>query len=301
MRVLLAGGSFASPQPVDAWHFAWNGRTYRGSYASVPLPDGRGVGLVNTLPLDAYLAGVLGSEISASWAPEAQRAQAIVSRTYALGRLRPARAYDVAAADSDQQYGGIDGESVECRSAIEATAGQIVTFAGAPARVAYSACCGGRTAASEDVWKTPYPYLTSIDDPNCVGTPNFTWTAQIARPQIDAGLGSRLRDVGSLRDVRLTFPAADARPTDVAFVGDMMSVDASPADVRNALGPSVVRSTFLHTAAYRASDGTLELGGTGRGHGVGMCQRGARALGDGGAAAAAIVAFYFPGTVLGRV
>jgi stage II sporulation protein D len=299
VRVLLASGRFQTPQPIDAWRFAWSGRTYRGAFATVRLPDGQ-PGLINTLPLDAYLYGVLGKEISASWAPGAQGAQAIASRTYVLGRLRPAKPYDVVAAETDQQYGGLEGESVECRAAIDATAGQVVTYDAVPARVAYSACCGGRTADAADVWKTPYPYLTSIPDPNCEGTPNFSWTAEVPAPQVESALGDRIRGIGELRDVRVECQSAEDRPTGIAFVGADATYDASPVEVRSALGTSLVRSTFVRTASLRANDGVLELAGTGRGHGVGMCQRGARVMGERGVSAADILAFYFPGTALGR-
>ncbi len=299
VRVLLASDRFEAPQALDDWRFAWNGRSYRGTFATVRLPDGRPA-LINTLPLDAYLYGVLGKEISASWAPGAQGAQAIASRTYVLGRLRPTKPYDVVAAETDQHYGGLEGESVECRAAIDATAGQIVTYDAVPARVAYSACCGGRTADAADVWKTPYPYLTSMPDPNCEGTPNFSWTAEVPAPQVESALGERVRGIGELRDVRVESSSAGDRPTGIAFVGADATYDASPAEVRIALGTSLVRSTFVRSATFRANDGVLELAGTGRGHGVGMCQAGARMMGDRGLSASDIIAFYFPGTALGR-
>ena len=50
--------------PIDAWHFAWDGRSYRGTFESVELP-GSGRALINTVPLDAYLYGVLSKEVSA--------------------------------------------------------------------------------------------------------------------------------------------------------------------------------------------------------------------------------------------
>ncbi|MBD5635502.1 MAG: SpoIID/LytB domain-containing protein, partial [Candidatus Eremiobacteraeota bacterium] len=258
LRVLLASGSFPSPQPLDGWHFAWDGRTYRGTYEIVGLPDGRS-GLVNVVPLDAYLYGVLGKEISASWAPGSQQAQAIVSRTYALGKIRPGKPYDVVAAESDQHYGGMEGESVECRAAIDATAAQIVTFERKPARVAYSSCCGGRTAASADVWKTAYPYLTSVADPNCSGAPNFTWTAQIVRDDLEIAFGPRLEAIGALRDVRLDTSDPGARPSGIAFLGSAATFETSPAEFRTVLGSGLVRSTFVRSASFDARGSTVSL------------------------------------------
>ena len=298
VRVLLATGAYPPATLVDAWHFAWNDRTYRGTFATVRLPDGRD-GLVNVVPLDAYLYGVLSSEVSASWAASSQQAQAIVSRTYALDKLRPGKPFDVTAGDVDQHYGGIESETVEGRAAVDATAGVIATFDARPAHVAYSACCGGRTAAAGDVWSTPYAYLPSIADPHCVGTPNFSWQVDVATADLRGALSGELATIGSLRSVQLIADAPQDRPRAIAFVGDT-TIETPVAAFRSAVGASVVRSTFVRAASYDAVARRLSLSGTGRGHGVGMCQWGARVLGDAGASAQAIVAFYFPGTSCGR-
>jgi stage II sporulation protein D len=299
MRVLLASGFYSPAQPIDAWHFGWNGRTYRGTFASVTLPDGKS-GLLNVLPLDAYLYGVLSEEVSPAWAPAAQQAQAIVSRTYALLKLRPQKPYDVSAGDADQNYGGIESESVEGRAAVDATASTIVTYEALPAHVAYSACCGGRTADAGDVWNTPYPYLRSVIDPNCVATPNFSWQADVPLRSIEDALRAQIAGCGKVHDVQLRVDSAGARPRSIAFVGDSSTVEMPMQLFRTAVGVGVVRSTFVHDAVLDSGGTSLALAGTGHGHGVGLCQWGARVLGQTGASAQDIVAFYFPGTSLGR-
>lgn len=299
MRVLLATGSFPAAQPIDAWHFAWNGRTYRGSFETVALPGGEN-GLVNTLPLDAYLYGVLSKEISPSWVPATQQAQAIVTRTYSLFKLKPERAYDVIAGDADQNYGGIESESVEGRAAIDATSSTIVTYDAKPAHVAYSACCGGATADSGEIWNTAYPYLRSVPDPNCASAPNYAWRASVSLDAVEGALGRELTTCGRVKDVALRIDPPGVRPRAIAFDGDVSSVETPIGIFRSKLGPNVVRSSFVRTASLDRGGATIALAGTGRGHGVGLCQWGARVLGAGGASAADIVAFYFPGTSLGR-
>lgn len=299
IRVLLASGSFASAAPIDGWHFAWNGRSFRGTFASVALPGGRS-GLVNTLPLDAYLYGVLSKEISSSWASAAQQAQAIVTRTYTLAKLRPERVYDVVAGDADQNYGGLDGESIEGRAAVDATASTVVSFDGKPAQVAYSACCGGRTADAADIWDSKFPYLGGVVDPNCAGAPNFNWETTVAVDALLRALGRDASACGRLHDIALRSDGRDSRPHAVAFVGDAGALELSIGSFRARVGPSVVRSSYVRQAVFDAKQNTLALAGTGRGHGVGLCQWGARALGSAGRTAQDIVAFYFPGTTLGR-
>ena len=300
IRVLLATGQFALPQAIDAWHFAWDGRTYRGSFATTTLDDGRSA-LLNVLPLDAYLSGVINREMPAGWPEAAQRAQAIVSRTFVLGRLRPAKSYDVVADESDQKYGGIEGETLAGKAAVEATSGAILTYLGAPAHVAYSSCCGGRTADAGAVWNTPFPYLPSTDDPHCVGTPGYAWTIDVTEGEVAKAFGSPFKDLGTLRTVDLHGAAPDARPDSIVFVGSSATFETTPKALRGALGASVVRSTFVRSIALDNNDASsLTIAGTGHGHGVGLCQWGAREMAAGGALASDIIAFYFPGTTLGR-
>jgi len=298
LRVLLATGSFDPPQPIDQWHFGWGGRTYRGSFTTTALEDGRAA-LLNVLPLDAYLSGVINREMPAGWPDAAQRAQAIVSRTFVLGRLRPAKPYDVVADESDQKYGGIEGETDSGRAAVETTSGAILTFAGAPAHVAYSSCCGGRTAAAGDVWNTPYAYLPSTEDPHCVDTPGFAWSVDVAEDELARALGGDFTGIGALKTVNVQTDAPGARPDAIEFVGSSSRFATSPKRLRDALGPAVLRSTFVHAVDVGHAS-LLTISGTGHGHGVGLCQWGAREMAASGALANEILAFYFPGTSIGR-
>jgi stage II sporulation protein D (peptidoglycan lytic transglycosylase) len=301
IRVLLASGdAIAAPRPLDDWHFAWNGRTYRGTFAWATLDDGRRA-LLNVLPLDAYLPGVIGAEISSRWPAASQEAQTIVARTFVLLKLRPDKRYDVTAGGMDMAYGGIESESVEGRAAVEATLGTIVTYRGAPAHVAFSSCCGGRTADAFDVWRTAYPYLRSVDDPNCADSPEYRWSAAVPYDELARALD--LERLGAPRRVDLRDPDNSGRPRTLAFSGDGPPMEVATRDFRTAAGLSVVRSTFLRDVQLQDDRGarTLAVQGNGRGHGVGLCQWGAHGMGARGASATDIVSFYFPSTTLGHV
>jgi stage II sporulation protein D len=295
MRVLLANDVQAEAAQLDSWHFSWNGRTYRGTFALAPL-DGGQSGLVNTLPLDAYLYGVLSKEVSAVWPQAAQEVQAILSRTYALTRQRPERAYDVTASESDQRYDGIEGETVEGRAAVDATAGLIVSFAGAPAEVAYSACCGGHTADAADVWGNSVPYLHGVVDPNCVGTPDFTWTVTIPLTAVAQAFAARAGLPDRIERLDLRDLDGSGRPRTIALIGDGTSLEVHAGDFRAALGVALVPSTLIRSALVK--EAAIVLSGNGRGHGVGLCQWGARMLAQNGSAPADILQFYFAGTSL---
>jgi stage II sporulation protein D len=306
VRVLLASGTgYPPPETIDASSFRWNGTTYRGTCASVTLPDGR-PGLLNTLPLDPYLYGVVSKEVSPAWPREAQEAQAIVARTYALGKLRPERAWDVVAGESDQRYGGLAGESVEGRGAVDATAGIVVTADGAPARVAFSSCCGGYTADAGETWGRAFPYLPAHADPYCVNSPAFRWKADVSYETFVRALGEDVGSIGQLDRVELRDLDVSGRPRSLAIVGAQRTLAMRTPDFRAKLGYGVVKSTLVRTVSLARGGlfgwamGNVTIEGNGNGHGVGMCQWGARQMGASGATSRDIIQFYFPTTSLGR-
>jgi stage II sporulation protein D len=295
--VLLGSNVSAQPTRVSSWDFSWNGRAYRGDFGFTRLDDGR-TGLVNSLPLDAYLYGVVSKELSEAWPQSAQEAQTIAARTYALKRLRPDRPYDVVAGESNQVYGGVEGETVAGRAAVDATAGSIMLFAGTPADVAYSACCGGHTESALDVWGTDFPYLRGVVDPNCVGAPGYAWKQSVPLATISAALGARAARVGAIRNVALIDIDPSGRARRITIGGDRGTAEMKSDEFRFAVGASIVRSTLIRSANVQGD--TLLLEGGGFGHGVGLCQWGACAMGLRGAQAADILQFYFPGTTLGH-
>jgi len=279
---------------LDAWHFAWNGGTYRGDFAYVPLGGGEG-GLVGTLPLDSYLYGVVGSGVSPAWPREAQKAQAIVARSYVMLRLGADKAYDIVATDGDQRYGGMQNESVEGRAAVDSTAGKVVNYNRAPARVAYSACCGGRTSEAADIGGSSVPYMRSFPDPYCADTLYHHWEVRVPYASIASRLD--LTRAGSLRSVQVGDFDGSMRPRHLTFAGSAATVDIGTLAFQVAAGASVVHSCYLHSVIPSRDE--LVVAGNGSGHGVGLCQWGARTMATQGASAAEILAFYFPKTAIG--
>jgi stage II sporulation protein D len=296
MRVLLTSVPTEQPTRLDPWHFSWRQRTYRGDFAFVSLGDGRS-GLVNTVPIDAYLYGVVSQEISELWPQAAQQAQTIVARTYALTRLRSDRPYDVIAGESNQSYGGIASETVIARAAVDATSGTILFFAGVPADVAYSASCGGHTEDAAEVWGKTITYLRGVADPNCTGMPGYVWQQSIPLAMLRALPPVRAMGMGRIRNLELRDTDNSGRPRRIAIMGDHDAVEMKSNAFRAVLGTAFVRSTLIRTATIHAD--VLSLEGNGFGHGVGLCQWGMYALAQRGASVADILQFYFRGTELG--
>ena len=124
-----------------------NGRAYRGSACFCAI--GTGITVVNRVGLESYLLGVVSAEMGRRSPGEqaALRAQAVVSRTYALRNLGrwKAEGFDLSASVDDQVYGGLGAETRKA-AAVAETRGRVLTYNGAPIEAFFYSTCGGRTA-----------------------------------------------------------------------------------------------------------------------------------------------------------
>jgi stage II sporulation protein D len=271
---------------------AWDGRTYRGSLRL--LADGDRVRVVNVVDLEAYLRGVVPSEMVPTWPGEALRAQAVAARTYTLVHLDPEAAYDVCATDECQVYRGRDAEHPATDAAVADTAGLVLTYAGVFANTYYHSDSGGVIASSAEVWGRDLPYLQAFQDVAADG-PHRTWTARLAPDQVARTLRAVGRDVGTVQRMSVLATSASGRALRAEFVGSSGRTVLEGLTLRTALRGWGLKSTrFTMT-------GDLTVRGEGWGHGVGMSQYGARELAWQGYAFAQILGFYYPDTALQRV
>ena len=132
--------------------------------------------LVNLVPLESYLLGVVPGEMPKDWPLEALKAQAVAARTYAIGSLLKGKPYDLYSDWRSQMYYGVEHEASATTQAVRDTKGKIVTYQGKVAQVFYFSSSGGRTANAVDVYGNDVPYLVSVDDPWDVASPNHRWT-----------------------------------------------------------------------------------------------------------------------------
>lgn len=154
---------------------AVNGKRYRGSL-EVAVVGGR-LRVINVVGLDAYLLGVVPSEVPHTWPAEALKVQAVAARSYALATRKPGGAFDAYPDTRSQVYGGIDAEKPETTAAVQSTSGQVVLYAGKVATTYFFSTSGGRTASIEDAWpgSEPVPYLVSVPDPYDKASPHHSW------------------------------------------------------------------------------------------------------------------------------
>jgi stage II sporulation protein D len=166
-----------------------NGKRYRGAL-EVAVESGR-LRVVNAVGLDAYLLGVVPSEVPSSWPAEALKAQAVAARSYALATRKPGGAFDVYADVRSQVYGGLDAEKPETTAAVQSTSGQAVLYEGTVATTYFFSTSGGRTASIEEAWpgSQPVPYLVSVPDPYDTASPHHSWAVSITASKLKAAFG----------------------------------------------------------------------------------------------------------------
>ncbi len=179
---------------------ALDGRAYHGLLV-VRRRGGR-LNVVNSLPLDDYVLGVVGGEMPFRWRLAALEAQAVAARSYAVATLKPNAHFDLYPDTRSQVYGGVAFETPRTNLAVQRTAGRVLMWKGRVATTFFFSTSGGRTADVRDVWPgaAKAPYLRSVPDPYDAGSPHHVWgplllTDHRLAALLHAGLDGKLRVV----------------------------------------------------------------------------------------------------------
>lgn len=156
-------GPAGGMQPLFTADNGAYGHHYRGSLR-FHLVAGT-ITVVNRVGMSSYLYSVVPAEMPNGWPTAALRAQAIAARSYAIA-TRKAGIFDEYADTRSQMYLGIEHEKPSTTAAVNATAGNVLKYAGAVIPAFFSSTSGGRTAAIEDAWNSAArPYLKTKADP----------------------------------------------------------------------------------------------------------------------------------------
>lgn len=160
--------TFVGKQPLFV-----DGKPYRGKITV--SSDGKQLQVLDTVGLEAYLKGVVPSEMPSNWSPEALKAQAVAARSYALANLAKGRDFDLYGDVRSQVYGGVDAESSSASDAVTATKGQVVLYHGKVADTLFFSTSGGRTTSALEATSVAVPYLLSVADPYDTASPSHNW------------------------------------------------------------------------------------------------------------------------------
>ena len=317
--ITIAGQTFANDElvifPDDPYIFNLNDSDYRGKLRIIITPDGNSFDVINLVPPEPYLAGVVGAEMPGYWEPEALKAQAITARTYCFyikKRFGTNRNWDMKQTAAHQVYRGLAAESAQIWHAVNETKGQVITCKQSggiedifPAY--YSSTCGGHSENSKNVFGDSYEPLTGVPCPYCqdVAKPKFFFWPMIQFDQtyITARLLERypqleqLGEITNITAIGQTAYGEFTRLTKVKLHGSTGKSDFLRAeDFRLAIDPTGRKFRSTICQIIKLSDKWAFFSGRGWGHGVGMCQCGVQGMARSGKNTKQILSYYYPGS-----
>jgi len=273
-----------------------NKKPYRG-LAELSYAD-KGVLVINQLPLEDYLVGLINCEISSAWPIEAVKAQAVIARTYALNRkaARIKAPYHLESSVIDQVYDGSLIEDARARRAVSDTKGEVILHGGAVIQAFYHSNCGGKTEAAENVWGASLPYLKGVDCQYClISSAVSAWEQKLPLIQIEEKLRGAGHKLSGLTDIRPGAQNSRGRLKNVVLVAAKGGLSLTGDQFRKGVGYGVIKSTRFTVKIY---NGEASFSGIGNGHGVGLCQWGAKQRAVDGFGYREILSYYYPGTEL---
>ncbi|MEE9181135.1 MAG: SpoIID/LytB domain-containing protein [candidate division NC10 bacterium] len=275
----------------DSGLFWINRRLYRGS-VEVWNTSG-GIHIINQVPLEDYIRGVMKVEANPAWPIEALKSQAVVARTYALYErlVSPEALYHLYSTTASQVYRGVNGEDPRSDWAVRATRGVVLAYRGRIIPAFYHSASGGRTEDAVEVWEKKYPFIVGVEDPYSAIAPHHQWEATIPRSEIRQALERFSGRLGTIRRIETVRRTKSGRVGRLRIWDGAGFLAIEGKQFRRILGPNRIRSTRF--TIYRDGPSILFVG-QGWGHGVGMSQWGAKGMADLAYDYTSILKHYFP-------
>lgn len=251
--------------------------------------------VVNVVDLEDYVAGVVSSEVNPGWHEELLRTQAVAARTYVLHKklANTAQPFDVYASVQDQVYTGRQNVNRAVLDAVHRTRGQVLTYEGRPIFAVYSSTTAGPTEDAVNVWAKDLPYLKGVDCPFDQKSPWYEWQATIPFDTVETRLKDAGYPIGWLATLTPYGMTKAGRVKDVRILHSRGALILTGQEFRRILGYAEVRSTRF---SIERIDRHVVFAGQGAGHGVGLCQWGAKEMAELGYPYQSILRYYYPGT-----
>ncbi|WP_165792207.1 SpoIID/LytB domain-containing protein [Desulfocucumis palustris] len=277
-------------------------RKYRGDLEFRAFSDGMAV--INQLPLEEYLYGVVPGEMPSSWPEEALKAQAVTARSYAMAQMTAGAyssyGFDVLAGQQSQVYQGYDAENQKVKDVVDQTRGRVLTCRGIVITAFFHSCSGGYIENSEDVWQNPLEYIKVKPDPADINDKYYHWEKAYDQTQLVDQLRQKGYSFSSISDVvEIARTSSGARVKKVAVTG--LDAGGLPARVEICNADSVRSAFGLNSSLFEMevekdeqdSLSRIVFCGSGLGHGLGMSQYGALGMAGEGYNYQDILKYYY--------
>ena len=262
--------------------------------------------LIASLPLENYLIGVLASEMPLTWPLETLKAQAVAARSYALAVMkeRETKVFQLESTISDQVFRHVTEKAdnspliEKAKKAVLETENMVLVspLNSKVLKAYYHSDCGGRTSSASMVWglKGADNQSGFVTDSYCPNNPKAKWTFEIDEASLVRKLQDKFKnkELGEIEALELQRPTEKDRVEKVKVKWSLgQSMELLAHDLRGLLGFDQLKSTNFSVSKI---DDHYQFVGKGFGHGVGLCQWGARELGKMGLNMNEILIHYYP-------
>jgi stage II sporulation protein D len=249
---------------------------------------------IKSIALEDYLKGVVAGEMPPSWHPEALKAQAVIARSFTIYHIKKGKNYFFAS-ERDQVW--IPKEkwlnySEKIEKAVDDTRGYVLTFpSGEVAPGFFHSTCGGKTENATELWEGDenLKLIVSVKCSKCYDSPYFFWREKIKKDEI-IRVSREIGDMITQKIISLSYDIF-AEYSETGRVKKLFlpyGVFLNYYDMRNKLN---LKSNFFK---FEFDGEYFIFYGRGNGHGVGLCQWGAKKLAEEGLKWNEILKFYFP-------
>ena len=255
--------------------------------------------VINLVPVEEYLRGVVSKEMSPLFPIEALKAQTIAARSFAMKNRKrhESDGFDLCATTHCQVYDGAAFyDSVN--KAVDETRGEVMMFRGKVADTNFHTDSGGMTENVGEVWGTAAPYLVAVKELLKLGEP---WTVKVTAKDFSSRFGNDLGNLKSVKLSKLTIGkdandrSSSGRVKFAQIVGTKKTLKISGNDLRRKFS---LPSTLFD---IKISGKEVIFTGYGHGHGVGMSQVGAKSYAEDGWSYKKILEHYYRGAELKKV
>ena len=287
-----------------------NYKKYKGTFHIQTSERFNGCDVINELSLEDYLSTLLPKEMNSSWPIEALKAQAVAARSYAYYKIKTNQVsktkgfitnYHLESSEKHQVSGSYQDATKKTIKATHKTRGEILTLQNRKVTpIFFHSKCGGKTLTPDQVWKNKVPGYTSVDCPFCHKHGKKDWKRKWNKPKLARSLQRVLNKYNKTKlalkkhkyyieesgQVDSHIHLLEANSPEVT-VGELIKKSR----LRGVLGRAELPSNHF---SLKDNGKTIEVQGSGFGHGVGMCQFGVKELALQGFSYKKILAYYFP-------
>jgi len=274
-------------------------RCFRGQIDIIRQED-KTLLIVNHIDVENYIRGVLYHEVSHKWPLEAIKAQAVAARTYALYQKKgnEKNDYDLTNDVYSQVYGGQTSEKYRTNKAVNQTLGEYLTFNAEIFPTYFHANCAGHTEDAAKLWNIDLPPLKGKPCDFCAKSPHSKWKINLRLADIQVKLIKSGREIGLIKEINVLERNNSGRVDKLEIIDRRGSkIYISGKDFRMVVGPDIIKSTNFNVIMRGYY---VDFEGKGWGHGVGLCQWGAKSMSECGFKYDEILKYYYPGSEISK-